>query len=417
MSLGDIITTYPNGSYPITEVELFAQGSRILLTNDEKAVVWDVKNEKIISEMIHSNVSSLNDVSVSNDEKKVVSCGADSLKVWEIDSGNLITDFNGHTSSLRKAVFSADDNKVISASDNEILVWEIATSNILLEFTDFSGGIYCLSLSKDGTKAASSGYEEDIKIWDVVTGDILQTLSGHTDYTTDLDFSPEGDKLLSSSYDGTVKYWDINNGEVIKEFSQHTGRVNTCCFFPDGKRAVTGSDDNKVFIWDIENDTVLYSKEDYVYYVESVHVSKHGTKLAVGEGLKAEVLDLINAGGLFLTNKYGQIYNTDFDYLQVPVDLGRILITEPSNTFEMQFVNNKKLPVKDVNITTDNENVGTDLTFSKNISPFDDEQSLIFTGPYNPGEKDTFYIKLNTDLEAAKGEGSLTINADAEFAY
>lgn len=414
MALGDIILEYTNGKYYSSIFEFFDNGTKIAMNDDDDVVVWDLEKDEIITRVAHTN--NVYDLKVSNDESMVVSSGYDNIKVWDIDSGAIIKTFTSHSNYVSQLTISNDDTKVISASGTEIYVWEIATKNILVTFTDHSTSMYTIDISPDGTWIASEGFYKTIQIWDITTGNIIYTIDVPEQYIKSLDFHPDGDKILAATNDQTVKLYEISTGEVLNEFTQHTDKINDCKLLPDGRRAVSCGDDEQIFIWEVESNTVLLNS-DISNSVEGVGSGPNGSKIALGYSYDAAIIELIDQSGLVLMNNYGQIYNNDPDYLPVPIDIGRILITEVSEIYEVIFKNSGQLAVKNITITTNNEKLGTDLIFSKTQSPFDGLQSLTFTGTYNPGDTEIFYIKLNTDLQAAKGENSLLINVDAEFAY
>ncbi|HMA60783.1 MAG TPA: WD40 repeat domain-containing protein [Halanaerobiales bacterium] len=415
MALGDIIYDI-NKSYNITDIEIFESSEKVAFCYGYNAVVYDLINDKSTAEYIHGQLTK--GIELSNDETKIASFDSDNVKVWDAVTGDLITTFSGHISyeTIRKVAFTKDDSKVVSVSNSEIHVWEITSNNISLTFTDQPGGATSLAISTEGTMIASGGgYDDEILIWDISTGNIIHTLTGHSSHINSIEFHPDGDKIISGSSDNTVKIWDISTEEVISEFTQHTGAVNSCVFFPDGEYVISGGEDSKLYIWDSENNDVLYDKT-CSNGVDDVACNSKGSMIAAGIG-KAEFIELIDTSGLVLKNNNGQLYNTDPDYLNIPVKLGRIMITESSDIYELNFQNNNGVSIKNVNLSASAEKTGTDLTFGSTMDPFEDLQSITFEGPYEPGTSEKFYIRLNTDLEAVKGENNVEIDASAEFAY
>lgn len=414
MALGDITSSFTDTYYDIKTFDFFDNNKRLAINDVKGAVVLNLETDEIVKNLPHPDY--VNEVKVSNDETMLVTCDDGYIIVWDINTNDTLATFTEHTGDIKKIAISNDDNKVISASGNEIYVWEIATKNILVTFTEHTGGIFGLDISPDGTKIVSGGDDQNIQIWDITSGEIIQTiLSAHDLQISSLDYHPDGNKLLSGGNDNKVKVWDLTTGEAVKVFTEHNAKINSCRYFPDGKRVVSGDENNQLYIWDIEKDEIVFSsnKPDPV---DAVACSSDGSKVAVGYYKNAEVIEIVDSNGLVLTNKYGQIYNANPDFLSIPIELGSVVITESSEIYKVEFKNNKKVAVKNVTISASDEKIGTDLTFSKTQSPFDDLQTITYSGPYNPGEKDSFYIKLNTDVDAVKGENNLDINADAEFA-
>ena len=85
---------------------------------------------------------------------------------WQIDSGEILQTFEGHSSDVRQVAFSPEGDILVSGSE-------------------------------DGT----------IKIWDGKTGRQIGNLEGHLKYVNSVTFSRDGKSLASGSSDNTIKIW------------------------------------------------------------------------------------------------------------------------------------------------------------------------------------------------------------------
>ena len=75
------------------------------------------------------------------------------LSLWDLRSGELVRQFEGHTQNVRVAVFSPDGRHILSGSqDGTIRLWDVGTGNELRRFPgpNRPGGVQTLAFSPDG---------------------------------------------------------------------------------------------------------------------------------------------------------------------------------------------------------------------------------------------------------------------------
>ncbi|HEY9824682.1 MAG TPA: hypothetical protein V6D19_04485, partial [Stenomitos sp.] len=90
-------------------------------------------------------------MTVSPDGLFVVSASADNtLKVWDLATGNVLRTLSGHTDSVTGVTVSPDGLFVVSASwDNTLKVWKLATGRVAMSFTG-EGSFRCCAIAPDG---------------------------------------------------------------------------------------------------------------------------------------------------------------------------------------------------------------------------------------------------------------------------
>lgn len=172
-------------------------------------------------------------------------------KIWRY-----LRTLTGHSDIVKSVAISSDGETLATGSlDQTIKLWNLATGELLNTLTEHTGGITCVTFSSDGQTLASSSSNPDgtIKLWDTNTGKLKNTLKGD-DFLVlsvwSIAISPD-DKILVSGHhaDSTVKVWDLNAGKLLHTLRGHVWAVHSVAISPDGKIIASGSFDNNIKIW------------------------------------------------------------------------------------------------------------------------------------------------------------------------
>src|SRR5262249_16274312 len=88
-------------------------------------------------------------------------------------------------------------------------IWDLATGQLISDLPGHPGHLECVAYSPGGRLLASGSADKTVRIWDLATEQEIGTLVGHSDWVRDVSFSPDVRPLASSSLDGTVKIWAL----------------------------------------------------------------------------------------------------------------------------------------------------------------------------------------------------------------
>lgn len=148
------------------------------------------------------------------------------------------------------AIFINDDKQIVSINhENTIKVWDVASGNLMQTFAGHTDWVYGILISPDGKYLLSGSLDNTIKKWGLTTGKIVQTIEAHKNGITWLASSADGKYFISSSLDKTAKLWSWETMQEIAQFSGHDEAVLEAVISPDNKYIATGSLDKTIKIW------------------------------------------------------------------------------------------------------------------------------------------------------------------------
>ena len=113
----------------------------------------------------------------------------------------------GFTSSAFAVAFS-NDGKMLAAGNYEgtMRLWDVESGQLRGSFKGHTDAIHSLAFSPDDKTLLSGSADRTARLWDAVTGQELLTLKGHRSPVTRVAFAPDG-KRLATAGGPELKLW------------------------------------------------------------------------------------------------------------------------------------------------------------------------------------------------------------------
>ena len=205
---GDEIFThhdYLSYSYRAKQPVAWSPDSTHIATAAGRVQIWNASTGK---QLLNIEVNSLL-VAWSPDGRYLTTeANEHNLQVWDVESGALLTTYQGHTDLIEAFAWSPDSAKIASSSfDDTMQVWDARSGRHLLNYRGDPYGPSAVAWSPDGTHIASAGVSGEVHVWNAATGELGFLYKGHSDQVSTLAWSPDGTRIASGSDDETVQIW------------------------------------------------------------------------------------------------------------------------------------------------------------------------------------------------------------------
>lgn len=212
LSDGTPVREFSLGSF-VTFAEISSDGSRLLGGSQTgEAVVFDVASGKELARLEHTGAVA--NGAFSPDGAMVATSGADNkVRLWDVASGKKLREID-HPALVWGLAFSPDGRllatgtggtplgpvqtqRVPAGPDNSVRLWDVASGNLVRELEGHDHAVYGLAFSPDGQRLASGSFDGTLRLWSVERGAELSRVDGKG-WIFKVVFSPDGKLVLAA---------------------------------------------------------------------------------------------------------------------------------------------------------------------------------------------------------------------------
>lgn len=204
----------------------------------DRVVVWDNRQKsRILDKKMTTPITPTKVHQFSIDTKAFVT----EMVTEVVDSGVSIT-------------FSPDGSRLVVGYDDDVIrIWNLNTGNLVRELRGHEAPVIAIAYSPDGKTISSASSDSTVRLWNARNGKLLRIMNDHQSDVGAVAYSPYGQLLASGGWDGQILIWDLKKRTAVSRFKGHTDRISSLAFSPRGKHLVTGSADRSVRIWRIKD--------------------------------------------------------------------------------------------------------------------------------------------------------------------
>lgn len=203
----------------------FTADSKILAVGSyrQQIALWDVRTGKFLRTLAGSHDGNIG--VISRDGRWLASTGQ-TLRIWNMETGERISPVEGHSSALNGASLSPRFDWIATFDHREVHLWDPLTGEHKRRLETGGTFVRGVAVSPDGklVAVAQPGPGEGfVKVWEASTGRLVYKLAGHGvrhfGSLADVRFSRDGQFLLSWGDDFYLRKWDMKTGKALLEYA------------------------------------------------------------------------------------------------------------------------------------------------------------------------------------------------------
>jgi WD40 repeat protein len=242
----------------------FSNDGKYLATGglDGKAIVWDVNSGEMLKKFIYKDTNQvIFSVDISPDNHTLAAADwRGNIVLWDIETGNRIKILSPEKNfSSFHIKYTANGLYIISAGADKILkLIEVDSGEEIKTFVGHTGFITSINLGS-GNKIITTSMDQTIRVWDLFSGLQITKIKAHQGGVFSAKFDTTGKYIVSGGDDNKVKLWNSQTGALVTEFSGHRGCVGDVNITTDNKYIISGSRDGSVRIWNVAQKRELVS--------------------------------------------------------------------------------------------------------------------------------------------------------------
>ncbi|XP_076220593.1 protein qui-1 isoform X3 [Nomia melanderi] len=340
MHSGRLTRTLPaNPSADVSAVKVTEKDDFLITAAGDRVTYWSFRGEEAFlkslksgkQESLHPHTASITCLDISRDGAMAVTGGVDSLvNLWQLNTHELLSTFEGHIASVTCIAFSASGLFVASGSeDKTVRVWGLTLGLMVATFRH-QAPVTSVTAMFDGRRIVSSDRGGAIRVWAADSGTLIQSVCGrgrcitvssdmkfavcdtgdnqvrivslgtgpeekyqvsHSQDITCLVVTPDSQSLITGSMDMSLKVWQLAGGKLSQVLVGHTDHV-TCVAVSmlDKSVVVSGSRDANLIVWDINTGADLHTLKGHLGFITCVKLSGDGTLAASGSEDKSLIV-------------------------------------------------------------------------------------------------------------------------------
>ena len=158
----------------------------------------------------------LSAVAFSPDGKTLAVGGYREVLLWDLAAGKLAKRIGaGQIGSMVQAVLFSKDGKSLAEAEGipcaagAVKLFDLQSGQVVMDFQEPKGVVFSLDLSPDGKLLAAGCSDAAAYVWSLPEKKLATTLKDQSLAVSSVSFAPNGKYLATASLDKTVEVWDV----------------------------------------------------------------------------------------------------------------------------------------------------------------------------------------------------------------
>ncbi|KAI6181439.1 hypothetical protein M3Y98_00829600 [Aphelenchoides besseyi] len=171
----------------------------------------------------------------------------------------------------KKTIRSYSHILLTGSGDSTCAIWDVESGQMIQNFHGHTGDVFSVDIprSDTGNIFISGGADRHALVWDIRTGQCVQSFEGHEADINSVRFHPNGDTFATGSDDASCRLFDLRADRQVCVYEKESilFPVNGVDFSVSGRILFAGYGDYRVGVWDslkCIRQSILYGHENRI---------------------------------------------------------------------------------------------------------------------------------------------------------
>jgi WD40 repeat protein len=242
---------------PITALASFPESSFVVsASQDRTLMIWNIETGESVR-TLEGHTDAVTAVSVTPDGKTIVSGSDDrTVRMWSTHTGECLYRCNHHRTGVHALAITPDSQFAIAGEvgiagngGSSFRVWDIQSGEHIRDFEEIHHGVVSIAMLSD-QRVISSSTEGDLVLWEINDGKSTRTIETHMGSAVMAVFPNERYAVIGTQKP-QLTLWNIENGEHVYTLDQPSDWVSTLMVTPDGRRVLAGCHDGTLNVYEL----------------------------------------------------------------------------------------------------------------------------------------------------------------------
>jgi WD40 repeat protein len=190
---------------------------------DKEVYCWNIETGQVVH-TIAGHGSKVDNIVFTADDQRIITASKDCIKVWNLRTLDCLQSILPQQESIVTSIYS-DGKMIATASGNGVVqLWDIDSGECLTNFSGRTKRFLAASFDQTGQQVIAGRDDGLILSWSLSDQFAIPAIEyiGHQDIIRSIAISPSNNYIVTASHDSTVRLWDRQTGECLNIMATHS---------------------------------------------------------------------------------------------------------------------------------------------------------------------------------------------------
>ncbi len=317
----------------VSEIVCHPDGEHVLSSSrDQCSRLWNIKTGKLVRRFSVPNCDDMWGIRIIREGREFLAAtGCGTIYRFEMETGKVLMSYKHPGTAYRIALMPDGQHFIGTDGKNNAFLWNIDSGEKVRDFAGHTGDVYTAIVTEGGKSLVTGSDDKSVKQWEVESGKCLKTLKSKTPYgdVYTLALSPDQKRFAMVSGDKNLRVFDAQSlKEIWKVKLGREGEV--VAWSPDGQMIASTSEDKNLYLLNADDGKVIRKMKVAGNHHTPIAFSLDGKTLISGGDYHLH-LHSVSSGKRIVPESGIPKKNYSYDHVAVSPGGGSLFLTDDSS--------------------------------------------------------------------------------------